>query len=432
MNEEGEGGREGGVKQSLVVFSHHSIMDGESVVLFLKEVVAGVEGLLRQTSTNSTSSSSSNDDVGKEQPQELPLDFLPSQDELFERVLPPMPGDGPRGALAFLWRRVTWYVFLGGLGREMRSLHCFDALCGLLLLWTSTNTRQTAFCSLSQFSSRSDCCHLTIHALAYPSSHHPNQIRTRTHRLLKRPTVPSSEVPTTSLSLRNTHILSSRIQGPSLHQLLHRCHAEHTTVTAALAAATMLELKRLMPESTSASLKMETMVNLRKALCVVNEGRYACALQCLAAPIDTVVEVSDGDEFWAHARGYKEGLTDAMNSGQWKRQVAAFRAFKYGIYEALARVAVSPRMQGRVKAAAISNLGVLHAKEEGGTEGGGERLRIARLQWGITLHGIGQYVFVAASTQEDCLNLTITCMSPMVSAGRAQGLLDGIVGRLTL
>ena len=108
VQEEGaeEGGREGGVKQSLVVMAHHSIMDGESVVLFLKEVVAGMEGLLRQTSSTSSSSSNS----VETQPLVLALDFLPSQDELFETVLPPMPGDGPRGALAFLWRRVTWYV----------------------------------------------------------------------------------------------------------------------------------------------------------------------------------------------------------------------------------------------------------------------------------------------------------------------------------
>jgi len=197
----------------------------------------------------------------------------------------------------------------------------------------------------------------------------------------------------------------------------------------------MLELKRLIPEAPSVSLKMETMVNLRKALCVIDEGRYACVLQCLAVPIDTVVTVGDDDELWTHARGYKEGLTEAMKAGQWKRQVGAFHAFKYGIYEALARVAVSPRMQGRVKAAAISNLGVLvHKKKEGEEEGEeeGERLWIERLQWGITLHGIGQYAFVAASTQGECLNLTLTCMRPMVSAGRAQGLLDGIVGRLTL
>lgn len=250
----------------------------------------------------------------------------------------------------------------------------------------------------------------------------------QTYRLLKRPSVPSAEVTTTSLSLRNMHILSSRIQGPFLHQLLHRCHAEYTTVTAALAAATILELKRLMPESPSANLKMETMVSLRKALCEVDSARYAGALQCLAAPIDTIVTVGDRDELWAHARGYKKGLTEAMKAGQWKRQVAAFRAFKYGIYEALARMAVSPRMQGRVKAAAISNLGILVHKEEGGEK---EGLRLARLQWGISLHGIGQYVFVAASTQEDCLNLTLTCMSPMVSLECAQGLLDGIVGRLT-
>lgn len=110
-----EGGREGGVKQSLVVMAHHSIMDGESVVVFLKEVVAGVEGLLRQEASKSSksSSSSSGNEVGKEQPSASALDFLPSQDELFETVLPPMPGDGPRGALAFLWRRVTWYVSRG-------------------------------------------------------------------------------------------------------------------------------------------------------------------------------------------------------------------------------------------------------------------------------------------------------------------------------
>jgi hypothetical protein len=105
-------------------------------------------------------------------------------------------------------------------------------------------------------------------------------------------------------------------------------------------------------------------------------------------------------------------------------------------------MAVTPEIQGRVKAAAISNLGVLSfdSVEDGKGKIGAEEedsgqnvegLKIARFQWGISLHGIGQYAFVAASTQDSSLNLTLTCASPIVSAGRAKRLLDGIVVQLT-
>lgn len=259
---------------------------------------------------------------------------------------------------------------------------------------------------------------------------------------MRRPTVPASEGTTRDISHRRNNILSAQIKGSALTLLLRRCHAEHTTVTAALAAATLLELKRLMPESPRVNLKLETMVNLRRALCQVDQARYKDALQCFAAPIDTVVTVQENDDLWAHARAYKERLNESMAVGQWKRQVAAFRTFEYGVYGALARMAVTPEIQGRVKAAAISNLGVLSfdSVEDGKGKIGAEEedprqnvegLRIARLQWGISLHGIGQYAFVAASTQDSSLNLTLTCASPIVSAGRAKRLLDGIVAHLT-
>ncbi len=82
--------------QSLVALVHHTIMDGESVVLFLKEVVATMNVLHRKD---------------KDSILPLPpLDPVPAQDELFAMVLPPTPGDGVRGGLAFLWRRLTWCV----------------------------------------------------------------------------------------------------------------------------------------------------------------------------------------------------------------------------------------------------------------------------------------------------------------------------------
>lgn len=181
-----------------------------------------------------------------------------------------------------------------------------------------------------------------------------------------------------------------------------------------------------------------------------------------------VISVNEGEELWEKARAYKQDLSYAMEKGQWKKQVSGFqlfRRFNDGIYRMLTNASVGPT-QGRVKAAAISNLGPLDEKvkpiivekmEEEEAEGWSGKLLsffrstskeaadagsdpsssskhhafgISRLQWGITEHGIGHYFFVASSSQNGQLNLTITCPSPIISEPRAQGILKGIVTRL--
>lgn len=191
----------------------------------------------------------------------------------------------------------------------------------------------------------------------------------------------------------------------------------------------MLEVKALVPGRTAA-LKVETMVNLRGKL-AAKDPRLAECLHLLAAPIDMVVSVDAsvpkderGDRgLWARARAYKQELIQAMAAGQWRQQVAAFATLPGFVYRVLERLAVGPS-QGRAKAAAVSNLGSLNDKLGGGGSG------ISRLQWGITEHGIGQWVFVAVSSQQGALNLTITCVDPIVSPDRARAFLAGIVRRV--
>lgn len=46
------------------------------------------------------------------------------------------------------------------------------------------------------------------------------------------------------------------------------------------------------------------------------------------------------------------------------------------------------------------------------------------------MQGIGQWCFVAVSSQRSTLNLTLTCVDPIVSPERAHALLAGLVRRL--
>jgi hypothetical protein len=195
----------------------------------------------------------------------------------------------------------------------------------------------------------------------------------------------------------------------------------------------MLEIKkRFMPSPSpivSLSLKMETMVNLRRALVNVDPQYHPC-LHCFAAPIDTVITLGDDNlNIWAQARAYKQELSDATAAGQWKRQVAAFHMFRLGhdfMYKVLGRLA---QTQQRVKAAAISNLGVLENDDEDKAVVK-DGFRLGCLQWGIEESGMGHYLFLAASTQDGSLNRTLTTPSPYVSSTTAQSLLKGIVHRL--
>lgn len=228
----------------------------------------------------------------------------------------------------------------------------------------------------------------------------------------------------------------------------------YTAPAAAMAAAVMLEIKALMPGQ-AAALKVETMVNLRAKL-AEKDPRLADSLHLFAAPIDMVLSVGaeekeeeeggatkqqqsqqgqQGGGLWARARAFKADLNEAMADGQWRHQVAAFRSFQRAgglVYRVLeTRIAVDAT-QGRVKATAISNLGSLDAKLATGAGGRqpAQSWAISRLQWGITEHGIGQWAFVAVSSQGGSLNLTLTCVDPIVSPARANALLAGIVRRL--
>lgn len=206
-----------------------------------------------------------------------------------------------------------------------------------------------------------------------------------------------------------------------------------------MVAAVMLEIKALIPGQAAAALKIETMVNLRAQL-AEKDPRLSDSLHLFAAPVDMVLSVSaeeeggtkqqpqrpgQQDRLWTRARAFKADLSGAMAEGQWRHQVASFHTFRRRnglVYRVLERLVVGPT-QGRVKAAAVSNLGALDAKL-------GQH--ISRLQWGISEHGVGQWVFVAVSSQRGALNLTLTCVDPIVRPARARALLAGIVRRLLL
>jgi len=175
----------------------------------------------------------------------------------------------------------------------------------------------------------------------------------------------------------------------------------------------MLEIKALIP-GPSAALKIETMVNLRGRL-AAKDPRLADSLHLFAAPIDMVSSVAEeeaaagldrGKErqqqqqqgMWARARAFKTDLNMAMAGGQWRHQVAAFHSFKRGgglVYRMLERLAVGPS-QGRVKAAAVSNLGSLDAKLAG-AQSSSSSWAVSRLQWGITEH-VRSLLFVPSLT----------------------------------
>lgn len=132
-------------KQHLVVLAHHSIMDGESVLLFLKEVVTNMNAAAvaaaaptaaAAVATTAAGARSARNKLNQEHAaapawaasisisptpvpttatatatEPEPLAFLASsQDELFKTVLPPTAGEGTFGCsgLAFFWKRLTW------------------------------------------------------------------------------------------------------------------------------------------------------------------------------------------------------------------------------------------------------------------------------------------------------------------------------------
>ena len=102
-----------------------------------------------------------------------------------------------------------------------------------------------------------------------------------------------------------------------------------------------------------------------------------------------------------------------------------FHQLNDAVYGVLEKASVGPT-QGRVKATAISNIGRLDEKI---LRPVGD-FAITRMQWGVTEHGIGHYVFVAISSQKSCLHMTITFCEPIVGYERGQKLLRGILSRL--
>lgn len=86
----------------LVMLAHHSVLDGESVVLCLRELVVTVTALRRQYPDSpaalATLLASCPD----------PLPFLPSQDELFATLLGGEEGNGWWSRAQFTVKRLSW------------------------------------------------------------------------------------------------------------------------------------------------------------------------------------------------------------------------------------------------------------------------------------------------------------------------------------
>jgi len=92
--------RHGPAAPQLVVLAHHSVLDGDSVVLFLKELVANTNALR----FHFPDSPAAVEALLAASP--APLPFLPSQDEL----LAGEDGDGWWSRLQFTLKRLSWSV----------------------------------------------------------------------------------------------------------------------------------------------------------------------------------------------------------------------------------------------------------------------------------------------------------------------------------
>lgn len=94
--------RHGGAAPQLVVLAHHSVLDGDSVVLFLRELLANAT-MLRSRFPDSPAAIEA---LLAAAPGPLP--FLPSQDELYATLLAGGEGDSWWSRLRFLGRRISW------------------------------------------------------------------------------------------------------------------------------------------------------------------------------------------------------------------------------------------------------------------------------------------------------------------------------------
>lgn len=94
----------------LVLLVHHSVVDGDSVVLFLREVMGNVHALRRR------SPQCPGDIAAILAAAPAPLPFLPAQDELYATLLAGGDGDGWLSRLRFALKRLAWSVFFPGFG----------------------------------------------------------------------------------------------------------------------------------------------------------------------------------------------------------------------------------------------------------------------------------------------------------------------------
>lgn len=99
--------RHGGAnpQPQLVLLVHHSVLDGDSVVQFLREVMENVYAI------RGRSPQSPGDIAAILAAAPAPLPFLPAQDQLFATLLAGGDGDGWLSRLRFALKRLAWSVF---------------------------------------------------------------------------------------------------------------------------------------------------------------------------------------------------------------------------------------------------------------------------------------------------------------------------------
>lgn len=109
--------RHAGSDPQLVLLAHHSVLDGESVVKFLREIVTNVH-----TIQGTLPPQSPGDIAVMLAAAPAPLPFLPAQDELYATLLAGGDGDGWLSRLRFTLKRLAWLVDFLGLRAACRSL----------------------------------------------------------------------------------------------------------------------------------------------------------------------------------------------------------------------------------------------------------------------------------------------------------------------
>ena len=216
-------------------------------------------------------------------------------------------------------------------------------------------------------------------------------------------------------SQRRTNLVTRILSKEMTLELKKRCKQEKTTIHGALCAAMLLGTAKIAFNDTSLTLSCGSNVSLRKSC---QPEVTPESIGCFISIVEEVHSLEENTAFWDLARECKSKITNSISLGIPLARICSDR-LQYVNEDAI--IQLSNYHMGRKNTIEISNRGKFNLAERYG------ELKLKELYFATGQHWVGGSFWLGVVTFHEQLFCTFAHVVPLVSAKKAQLLVDSFI-----